>query len=346
MRLVLTAGAFHPLLMLIAGVGMAFVTWLGAIEVMAGRITIGDFVAFGFYVALLIWPLIALGWVVNLYQRGAASMGRINKIMRAEPAVSVPARPASLEHARGRVEFREVGFTYPDSERPVLEGVSFIAGKSTLIALLARLYDPTHGEILLDGIRLSDLDPAHLRSRIGMVPQDAFLFSDTIRNNIALGLDGGSKGSDELAAAVRTAASVAQLHEQIVELADDYETMLGERGVNLSGGQKQRATLARALARDPLILVLDDALSAVDTHTESAILADLRNVQRDCTAFIISHRVSAVMHADTILVLEEGRVVQQGTHARLLAEEGTYARLLRRQMLEEDLEAEPAAVGD
>jgi ATP-binding cassette subfamily B protein len=360
MRLVRTAGAFHPVLSLLSGTAMVLVTWLGGLEVMAGRITIGDFVAFFFYLALLIWPMIALGWVVSLYQRGAASMGRLNEVLRARPMVETPEHPASLAGARGEVEFRDVSFTYPGTDRPVLERIGFVAragetvaivgptgsGKSTLVALLARLYDPIEGEVLLDGIPLTSLDPADLRARIGMVPQDPFLFSDTIRGNIGLGLSAADQDDEPgLRDAVRQAAGLSQLHEQILEFPAQYDTMLGERGINLSGGQKQRATLARALARDPVVLVLDDALSAVDTHTEAAILADLRKAVRGCTAFIISHRVSAVMHADQILVLEGGRLVQRGTHAQLIAADGTYARLLRRQLLEEDLEAEAQAVG-
>jgi ATP-binding cassette subfamily B protein len=360
MRLALTAGAFHPLLELIAAVGMAAVTGLGALEVIAGRITIGEFVAFGLYVGLLIWPMIALGWVVSLYQRGAASMGRLNEILQAEPVVAAPLQPVSLADARGRVEFQSVSFAYPGAERSVLDGVSFVAeagqtvaivgptgaGKSTVIDLLARLYDPTEGRILLDGVPLTDVDPAELRARIGMVPQDSFLFSQTIQHNVALGIDTRELGEEALESAVRSATTVAQLHDQIMEFPQQYQTYLGERGINLSGGQKQRATLARAIARDPLILVLDDALSAVDTHTETAILADLRDVLGDRTAFIISHRVSAVMHADKIVVLEGGKVVQVGTHSELIGSEGTYARLLRRQMLEEDLAGEKAGVGD
>ncbi|HSM61961.1 MAG TPA: ABC transporter ATP-binding protein [Longimicrobiales bacterium] len=350
MALALSAGAFHPVLGLIAGLAMVLVLWLGGLEVIAGRITVGAFVAFGFYLTLLIWPMIALGWVVNLFQRGAASMGRLNRILRAEPAVAAPAHRTRLEDARGRVEFHEVSFAYPGTERRVLDGVSFVAepgqtvalvgptgsGKSTVIALLSRLYDPTGGEILLDGVPLTSLDPAELRRRIGLVPQDAFLFSDTIGANIGLGL-AGHDDADAVSGIVARAARIAQLAEQIDELPGRYDTLLGERGINLSGGQKQRATLARAVARDPLILVLDDALSAVDTHTEARILEDLREVMRGRTSFIVSHRASAVMHADRILVLEDGRVVERGTHAVLAAAGGTYARLLRRQMLEEVL---------
>lgn len=362
MGLVLRAGAFHPVLSVISGTAMVLVTWLGALEVMAGRITLGDFVAFGFYLNLLVWPMIALGWVVNLYQRGAASMGRLNRIFETEPEIDVPHDPVPVDDARGSVVFDNVGFRYPGTDRPVLESIDFRveagqrvaivgptgAGKSTLLSLLTRLYDPTEGRILLDGVPLDRIDPAELRRRIGMVPQDSFLFSNTIAGNIGLGVEedrsaGGSAGVDD---SVRASAEIAQLHDQIVGFPKGYDTVLGERGINLSGGQKQRATLARALARDPLILILDDALSAVDTHTEAAILEDLRDVTGQRTSFIVSHRVSAVMDADKVLVLEHGRIVQEGTHEELIAQEGTYERLLRRQLLEEDLEATPAAVGD
>ena len=356
MSLVLSAGAFHPILMLISGIALVLATWLGALEVIAGAMTKGDFVAFGFYLVMLIWPMIALGWVVNLYQRGAASMGRLNEILAVKPAVGVPLEPISLAAARGGIEFRNVSFSYPNTQREVLDAISFVvepgatvaivgptgSGKSTLVALLARQYDPTSGEILLDGVKLTDVDPAELRLRIGMVPQDPFLFSATIADNVGLGLDSDEPlltESGEPSDVIAAATSVAQLAEQIEGFPKGYGTMLGERGINLSGGQKQRATLARALARDPLILVLDDALSAVDTHTEAKILDDLRSVMKRRTSFIISHRVSAVMHADEILVLDDGALVERGTHVELINARGTYARLLRRQMLEEDLES-------
>ena len=356
MSLVLSAGAFHPILMLISGIALVLATWLGALEVIAGAMTKGDFVAFGFYLVMLIWPMIALGWVVNLYQRGAASMGRLNEILAVKPAVGVPLEPISLAAARGGIEFRNVSFSYPNTQREVLDAISFVvepgatvaivgptgSGKSTLVALLARQYDPTGGEILLDGVKLTDVDPAELRLRIGMVPQDPFLFSATIADNVGLGLDSDEPlltESGEPSDVIAAATSVAQLAEQIEGFPKGYGTMLGERGINLSGGQKQRATLARALARDPLILVLDDTLSAVDTHTEAKILDDLRSVMKRRTSFIISHRVSAVMHADEILVLDDGALVERGTHVELINARGTYARLLRRQMLEEDLES-------
>jgi ATP-binding cassette subfamily B multidrug efflux pump len=298
---------------------------------------------------------------VNLFQRGAASMGRLNKILDAQPALLIPEKPTSLEGARGALEFQDVTFVYPSTERPVLNGVNFSveagqtvaivgptgSGKSTLIGLLARLYDPTSGRILLDGQAITDLDPEDLRRIIGMVPQDSFLFSDTIEGNIGLGLDSPKRDAspdDGPSEAVARASRISQLHDQIEDFPDRYETMLGERGINLSGGQKQRATLARAVARDPIILVLDDALSAVDTHTEAKILDDLRTVMEGRTSFIISHRVSAVMNADLIIVLEDGVVVERGVHTDLIAAEGTYARLLQRQLLEEEIESETASV--
>ena len=376
--LVKVAGLFHPILALFSGLAMVIVLWLGGLEAIAGRITLGDFVAFGIYVAYLIWPLIALGWVVNLFQRGSASMGRLNKIFETEPAVRAPENPVRLAEPRGAVEFRNVSFRYPGTERLVLEDVSFVAqpgqtvavvgptgsGKTTLVTLIPRIYDVTGGHVLVDGVDVRDLDPGELRSLIGMVPQDPFLFSTTIEENIGLGLDLGAETSaaedwaegerrahsapegpledpDEV---VIEAARIAQLHASIQGFPKGWGTLLGERGVNLSGGQKQRTTLARAVARDPRILILDDALSAVDTHTEAHILDDLARVMEGRTSFIISHRVSAVMNADLILVLDGGRIVERGRHADLIAVRGTYAQLLHRQMLEQDIESTPAAV--
>jgi ATP-binding cassette subfamily B multidrug efflux pump len=368
MGLARVSALLHPLLGLLTGVALVIVLWMGGREVMLGRMSPGDYVAFFIYLGLLVWPMIALGWVVNLFQRGAASMGRLNEIFETKAALSVPENPASTDDIAGEVEFKDVSFRYPGTERWVLRGVSFRAspgetvalvgptgsGKSTLVSLIPRLYDAQEGTVLLDGAPLSRYDPLALRRVMGVVPQDPFLFSDTILENIALGLEwtggpssGGVKRVEpaELREVVRDAAGIAQLDDSIAGFPSGYDTMLGERGINLSGGQKQRATLARAVARDPRVLILDDALSAVDTQTESRILADLRDVMRGRTSFIISHRVSAVMHADQILVLEDGRIVERGKHTQLLARGGTYARLLRRQMLEQDLESEalPAA---
>ncbi len=370
LHLVRAQGLFHPILSLLTGVAMVIVLWIGGGEVMRGAITVGDFVAFTFYLNLLTWPLIALGWVVNLFQRGEASMGRLNAILHTEPAIRPGrGRTPGTSGVRGEIEFRGVSFRYPGSDRPVLRGLDFRvapgetvavvgatgAGKSTLVSLLPRIHDPTEGVILLDGIPLPEYDPGALRAAIGVVPQDAFLFSDTLAGNLGLGLeaplledlDPGApyrEAPDGEPAAVSPdprvieAARVAQLHEQVEAFPQGYDTFLGERGINLSGGQKQRATLARALARDPRILVLDDALSAVDTHTEARILEALRRELRDRTAFVISHRVTAVMHADRILVLDDGALVESGTHPELLARGGAYAALLRRQLLEQEVE--------
>lgn len=352
MHLAYASGAFHPIMGLLTGAGMVVVLWYGGVQVMAGRIGVGDFVAFSFYLSLLAWPTIALGWVVNLFQRGAASMARLNRIFAIEPEIDAPPEPHAPPEGGVAIEFRDVSFRYPGTDRLVLEGVSFTAepertiaivgptgsGKSTLVSLIARVYDPTAGDVLLGGVPLPAYDPADIRARIGFAPQDSFLFSARLGRNIALGLP-PSAPFDDIKARVREAAIAAHMHDTVLGFPDGYRTHLGERGINLSGGQKQRATLARALAIDPPVLVLDDVLSAVDTATESSILRGLRRELKGRTAFIISHRVTAVKDADLILVLDEGRVVERGRHAELVALGGTYATLLRRQLLEQEVGA-------
>jgi ATP-binding cassette, subfamily B, multidrug efflux pump len=315
--------------------------------------TVGELVLFLLYLGMLAWPMIALGWVVNLFQRGAASMGRVSAILRTPPAVADAPDAAAPADVRGAVEFRDVTFRYPGTDRDVLHGVSFRippgaavavvgptgAGKSTMVALLTRLYDPTGGEVLLDGVPLRQWPLEALRRAVAVVPQDTFLFSTTIADNLALGLEHAQTPEEDAAVRgrVRDAAEVAQLHGTIDDFPGGYDTLLGERGINLSGGQKQRAALARAVARDAPVLVLDDSLSAVDTHTEHRILQRLRGVFAGRTSLVVSHRVTAVMDADLILVMDGGRVVETGRHAELLRRGGVYAALQRRQLLAEDL---------
>ncbi len=345
-------GLMSPGLQLLAGLGAVAVLGIGGSATLRGEITTGEFVAFGLYLAMLTWPLIALGWVINLFQRGAASMNRINEVLHATASVLTPEQPIALPpHAgRGRsLEFRNVGYHYPvadgEATRWVLRNVSFRveagstvgivgatgSGKSALMDLVPRFWNAQEGDILIDGIPVTAIPLEALRSTIGYVPQETVLFSDTILSNLTYG------GNDDDAA--RAAAAVAQLDAAIVDLPGGYDTVLGERGINLSGGQKQRAAIARALARDPQIVLLDDALSAVDTGTEAAILQGLREELTGRTALIASHRVSAVRDASWIVVLDEGRIVEQGTHDMLVTERGRYWQLLRRQQVSEELDA-------
>ena len=354
MRLARTYGALFPLITFFGGAGGVLTLWFGSLLVVRGTVTLGEYIAFTTYLVLLVWPMIAFGWVINLFQRGAASMDRIQQILREQPEIASPASPRPLPPTSGgrRVEFRGVSFRYPipragdgGGDRGwAIEDVSFAApagswvaivgatgaGKSTLVELVARLADPDRGEILLDGIPLRELSLAELRRAVGFVPQETFLFSETIRANIAL----GELGHDDVVAA----AAVAQLHGTIENFAAGYETMLGERGINLSGGQKQRTALARALARRPEVVVLDDALSAVDTDTEAAILRGLKRALAGVTTLVVSHRITAIRDADLIVVLDRGRMVESGKHEDLFERRGRYWQLLRRQQLEESLE--------
>jgi ATP-binding cassette subfamily B protein len=345
-------GTMQPGFSIIAGLGMVAVLGVGGALVVRSTISIGSFVAFGMYLGMLTWPLIALGWVINLFQRGAASMTRLLDILDSRSSLVVPEHPRTLPSApAGRtLEFRNVSFYYPDASeadpRWVLRDISFTApagatlgvvgatasGKSALMDLVPRMYDPQKGEILLDGVSIREVDLSALRREIGYVPQESFLFSDTIGSNLVYGTSDDSAGS--------WAAGIAQLSETIDEFPGGYETVLGERGINLSGGQKQRAALARALARRPSVVLLDDALSAVDTHTEAEILRSLREALAGRTALIASHRVSAIRDATWIIVLDEGRIVEQGRHAELIAAGGRYWSLLSRQQLEDAIESD------
>jgi ATP-binding cassette, subfamily B, multidrug efflux pump len=346
-------GAFFPLLTLLGGLSGLVILYTGGRLVMGGAVSVGQFVAFGVYLAMLVWPMIALGWAFNLVQRGAASMARINQLFNERPAITGPALPTVLPPANGSraVEFRDVWFSYPGARDRgwVLQDISFRvepgsslaivgptgSGKSTLVDLIVRTYDPDRGVVLIDGVDLRQLSLPDLRRAVGFVPQETFLFSETLRRNVLLGAPDDGR--------LERVAEISQLTEALPALPDGYDTMLGERGINLSGGQKQRAAIARALAQDPPVFVLDDALSAVDAHTEARILAGLRDALVGRTSIIVSHRLAAVRDADWILVLDGGRIVEQGTHTELLAAGGRYWELLRRQQMEEELEE---AVGE
>ena len=345
LKLVRIQGVFQPLLEALIGVTFLVVLWVGGYQVLLGRISVGSFVMFNTYMGMLVWPMIALGWVINLMQRGTASLERISQIFKERPSIAAPADPASLTSVRGEIEFRAVSVDFgtgPALDRvdlriPAGRTIAIVgrtgSGKSTLVSLVPRLMDPTQGAVLLDDRDLRRLDPAAVRQHIGFVPQETFLFSATIAENIAFGVEGATVEK------IRQAAELAGLAPDIESFPEGYDTMVGERGITLSGGQKQRTAIARAILRDPRILILDDALSSVDTLTEERILTHLAGVMRGRTVILISHRVSTVRQADSIIVLDKGRIVEQGTHAELIGRGGYYASLAQKQMLEEELEA-------
>ena len=357
-RLSRLQGAFFPTMSLLLGFGSLLALWLGSREVMRGRITIGQLVAFNAYLAQLAWPMIAFGWVTNLLQRGMASWKRLLEVMDTEAEVRDEGRvkgkgergegKGESAEGKGEIEFRDLTFKYGDRE--ILSHISFTipagqtvaivggtgAGKSTLVNLLPRLHNPPRGTVFIDGRDVRDIPLADLRSLIGFVPQEPFLFSDSLADNIAFGVPNVKQ---EHPNAIATAASIAQLDKDVADFPNGYETMVGERGITLSGGQKQRTAIARAVVTDPRILILDDALSAVDTYTEEEILARLRGVMRQRTSILISHRISTVRDADQIVVLDGGTVAERGTHAELIARSGLYADLYKKQLLEEELAA-------
>ena len=370
--LIVLQGFFFPSMSFLLGLGALFVIWLGSRDVIRGRITVGEFVAFNAYLTMLAWPMIAFGWVTNMLQRGMASWKRMLEVLDTRPDIVDPQSrgphggtrrgvESAIRNIQGSIEFRDLTFSY--GERPVLRSVSARiaagetvalvgptgSGKSTLMALLARLYDPPPGTVFIDGTDVRDLPLEVLRGAIGFVPQEPFLFSDTIGDNVAFGLDGisrasgvgmtGEPGQADRGAAIEVASAVARLDKDVADLPKGYDTIVGERGITLSGGQKQRAAIARAVIVDPRILILDDALSAVDTYTEEEILSRLQAVMRERTSLIVSHRISTVRRADRILVIDEGTLIERGTHDELVARGGFYAELYRKQLLEEELAA-------
>jgi ATP-binding cassette subfamily B protein len=354
LRLIRMLGMLWPSLELLLGVAIVLVLWLGGREVLLGRINFGQFVTYIMYMYQLMWPVIALGWVVSIFQRGTASLARIDEIFKEQPDVTDAAisddfaRPALGEAEipaaiDGEVEFRNLSFSYNGT--PVLRDVNLRipagsslaivgptgAGKSTVVSLIPRIYDAPRGTVLLDGRPITDYPLETLRRSIGFVPQETFLFSDSVRENIAFGtLDAGEPQ-------VRRAAEAASISADIESFPEKYATMVGERGITLSGGQKQRTAIARAIIRNPRILILDDALSSVDTYTEEKILNHLREVMQGRTTLFISHRVSTVRNADRIAVLHGGRIVEVGTHDELLTRDGYYTDLYNKQLLEEEL---------
>ena len=358
-------GMFYPSMTLFLGFGALLVLWAGSREVINGRITLGDFVAFNSYLVMLSWPMIAFGWVTNMLQRGMASWKRMLEVMDAVPDISdthVTARGRSVP-LTGAIEIRHLTFTYPGAEHPVLDDVSiriesgqtvaFVgatgSGKSTLISLLPRLHEPPRGAVFMDEVDVREIPLERLRRSIGFVPQEPFLFSDSIAENIAFGvqhhasttLDPAHRIPDTGSRTTRLheVGAIARLDTDIESFPKGYETAVGERGITLSGGQKQRTALARALMVDPRVLILDDALSAVDTYTEEEILTRLKGVMRQRTSIIVAHRISTVRDADQIVVLDRGKVAERGDHDALVARNGLYASLYKRQLLEEELAA-------
>jgi len=344
MALVRVHGLFHPLIELLAGTSLAIILWIGGIAVVQTTISLGDFVAFTQYLSMLIWPMISIGWAVNLVQRGRASLGRINVLLAETTEIVAPVKPRSLRGTR--IEIRDLTFAYPSAEgrtgTPALSDIQLTieegmtlgvvgltgSGKSTLAHLIPRVFDPPVGTICVGGIDIRDIDLAELRRAIGFVPQDPFLFSASIAENIAYGRPDAARET------IEEAAVLAGIHDEIVAFPKGYETTVGERGISLSGGQKQRVAIARALLLDPQIVLFDDPLSAVDAEREEYILGKLREFFQGRTSILVAHRLSAVMHADQTIVIDKGRIVERGTHEELIAAGGIYDRIWRLQQAE------------
>lgn len=356
LQLVKYAAAMRPLLFFFIGLGFVIIVAVGVPMAVEGEITAGDFTAFILYLQRMIWYLIALGYVVNLYQRGTASLKRFNEILEVEPTITDGPAVTDQPPVRGRIEFRDLTFGY--NGKPVLQNIDLTieqgktvalvgktgSGKSTLVSLVPRLMDASEGSVLLDGRPVRDYPLSQLRGAIGFVQQETFLFSDTLAANIAFGVTGKTNSSKlnasgETGISVEKAAEVAGLADDVKNFPGKYEQLVGERGITLSGGQKQRTAIARAVMRDPRILILDDSLSAVDTYTEEKILHNLRDIRQERTTLVVSHRVSTIRDADLICVMSDGRIIERGTHDELIELNGEYALLYQRQLLEEELDA-------
>jgi ATP-binding cassette subfamily B protein len=352
MYLVRIWGLFDPLIGFVIGISFGLVLLLGGDRVILSAMSMGDYVAFTSYLGIAVWPMIAVGWIANLYQRGKASMGRLNEVFDLEPDIIEPEKPVILDPVKGDIEFRNLTFAYDKDSEPVLKGVSMKipagstvalvgktgSGKTTVLRLILRLFDVSPNSLFIDGNDLRDIQQESFRKQVGMVPQESFLFSEPIMDNIKFGQPDASD-----AEAIEM-AKVAQIYDNVMEFPRGFDTMVGERGVSLSGGQKQRISIARALLVKPRILILDDALSAVDTETEEKILHDLKIFMKNRTNIIVSHRISTVKNADRIFVIDMGKIAEEGTHDELLAHGGIYADLDRRQKLERMLQDENGTV--
>lgn len=346
LKLVKISGVFHPLINFISSISFFIIIIYGGRLVILDIISLGDFIAFNNYLNLLVWPMMAMGWVINLLQRGIASMERINALLEEKPEIVDSDNAIELNSMKGKIEFKNVSFKYPTKENYALEDINFTieegqtlaivgktgSGKTTIVNLLLRLYDIKEGSILIDDVNIKNIDLKSLRENISYVPQDNFLFSTSIRENIGFAFD--EPIDDET---MIQSSKLAQVYDNIIAFPNKFETVLGERGVTLSGGQKQRVSIARALAKDSPVLILDDSLSAVDTETEEKILNGLKNIVKRKTTIIISHRISTVKDADHIIVLDEGRIVERGTHESLLELNGLYRYLYEKQLLEEKI---------
>jgi ATP-binding cassette subfamily B multidrug efflux pump len=347
-RLIKVWGMFFPLIMLLANLGTVIVLWLGGMETILGTITAGGFVAFMTYLGILAWPMMALGWVINLIQRGSASMGRINKILNTQPEIADRPRLRPITQLEGKIEFRDLTFSYKPGSLPTLKGITlqvnpgeFVAivgrtgtGKSTLCNLILRLFDPPNGHLFMDSREIHAIPIKPLRESIGYVPQDTFLFSTTIKENIVFG---NPEASEE---EVANAARIAQIDEEIRTFPMGIETLIGEKGITLSGGQKQRIAIARAVLLNPQIMILDDALSSVDTQTEERIWNGLGEILDGKTCIVVSHRLSSIKEADKIILLDDGEITEMGDHQSLLSMGGIYAQIYQRQQIEEELDRE------